>query len=127
MPVDSLIQPFRRTLTVNPVIIPVGVNPTPTPIPPMTGQGVTSFIMHNPTPCWCWFAGWRGAAGDMPVIKEMGQYLAPGASFAGRTQMPEWIAGQLDDEPSFPLYDANGNYLYAGKRMRIVIVYGSGN
>ncbi len=125
--VDSLIQPFRRNLNVPPVIIPVGVNPTPVVVPAMTAEGITSFIMNNCTPCWVWYAGWKGNAGDMPNIKENGHYIAPGATYVGRTQMPQWIAAVVDDEPAFPAFDSNGGYLHAGKRMRMVMIYGSGN
>lgn len=93
----------------------------------MNGGGVTSFIVVNPNPFWFWFAGWRGQSGDMPVIKEMGHYIAPGEKYLGRTQMPQWVAAQADDEPNFPIKDTNGNWLFEGKRTRFVLIYGSGN
>ena len=124
---DSLIQPFRRNLNLRPVIGPVGVKAQPVTIPPMTAQGVTSFIVTNPNPFYMWFAGWRGAATDMPDIKENGHYLHPGEKYLGRTQMPQWVAAVADDEPGFPIFTANGGWAYEGKRTRFVLIYGSGN
>lgn len=124
---DTLIQPFRRNLKVPPIIGPVGLTAVATAIPPMTQGGVTSFIVTNPNPFWMWFAGWKGAAGDMPVIKEKGHYIAPGEKYLGRTQMPDWVAAVADDEPGFPILDAQGGWLFASKRTRFVMIYGSGN
>ena len=125
---DSLVQPFRRNLTVDPVIIPVGVTAAAVPVAAMTTKGVTSFKMHNPNPFWVWYRGWTGAASDMPTIREKGHYLAPGATDLCRTQMPNFIAAVAEDEPGFPIYDANngGSFLYAGMRTRLVMIYGSG-
>jgi len=123
---DSLIQPFRRNLNVRPVIGMVGLTPQPVAVPAMTGQGVTSFIVRNPNPFHIWFAGWRGNPGDMPDIKENGHYLHPGEAYLGRTQMPQWVAAAADDEPGFPIYAADGKWLYEGKRTRFILIYGSG-
>lgn len=123
---DSLIQPFRRNLSVAPVIIPVSLTGTATAIPAMTGQGVTSFKISNPNPFWCWYRGWSGAVGDMPAIDAMGHFIAPGATDICRTQMPNWIAAIASDEPGFPIYNAQGGWLYQGQRTRLVMVYGSG-
>lgn len=125
MPIDSLTQPFRRNLSVRPVIFTVGLMPTPTPVPPMVAQGVTSFIVQNCTPFYFWFAGWAGPATDMPDIKENGHYIAPGEKYIGRTQMPQFVAAVLDDEPLFPLY-TNNQFNGAGMRLRGVLTYGSG-
>lgn len=124
---DTLIQPFRRNLKVAPVVGPVGIDPVATAVPAMTGGGVTSFVVVNPNPFWMWFAGWTGAANAMPVIRERGHYIAPGEKYIGRTQMPNWVAAVADDEPMFPIYDAQGGWLYAGKRTRFVLIYGSGS
>lgn len=123
---DSLIQPFRRNLSVAPVIGPVGLKAVATAVPPMPNQGVTSFIISNPNPFHIWFAGWRGSATDIPNIKENGHYLHPGEKYLGRTQMPQWVAAVADDEPGFPIYNADGSWAYAGKRTRFVLIYGSG-
>ncbi len=123
---DPLTQPFRRNLNVPPVIIPVGLTPVAVPVQAMTGQGVTSFKMVNPNPFYVWYAGWRGAAGDMPTIKDAGHYIGPGVHDINRTQMPQWIAACADDEPSAPIFDAQGAFLYTGKRLRLVMIYGSG-
>ena len=125
--VDSLIQPFRRNLTVPPVIIPVGLSPVATPIPPMTGKGVTTFLMNNPNPFWVWYAGWTGDASGMPAdLRKNGHYIGPGATYIGRTQMPQFIAAQADKEPNFPITDGQGAFLYAGQDTRLVMIYGSG-
>lgn len=123
---DSLTQPFRRNLTVSPIIGMVGPTAVAVPVPPMTGGGVTSFILCNPNPFHIWFAGWRGSAGDMPVIKERGHYMHPGEKYLGRTQMPNFVAAVADDEPGFPIFDDAGNWLFEGKRTRFVLIYGSG-
>lgn len=123
---ESLIQPFRRNLNIPPVIFNAGLTATPKAIPPMTGGGVTSFIIQNCTPFYFWFAGWRGAEADMPNIKENGHYIAPGEKYLGRTQMPQWVAAVLDDEPLFPLYNPQGGFNGAGMRLRGVLTYGSG-
>lgn len=123
---DSLIQPFRRTLTVDPVIGPVGLTPVAVAVPAMTAQGVTSFEIYNPNPFHFWFAGWRGQASDMPVILEKGHYLAPGEKKVCRTQMPNFVAAVADYEIGYPITDAQGNFLFAGQRPRWVLTYGSG-
>lgn len=120
MPNDTMLQPFRRNLSVDPVLIPVGVStPVATVVPPMNGKGVTTFKMYNPTPYWVWYAGWTGQVGDMPTIKEKGHYIAPGMVEVNRTQMPQWIAAIADDEPSAPLGTVTA-------RLRLVMIYGSG-
>ncbi len=126
MATDSLVQPFRRNLTVDPVIIPVGMAAVAVPVLPMTGGGVTSFKMYNPNPFWVWYRGWRGLDTEMPPVKDKGHYIAPGATDVNRTQMPQWIAAQADDEPGFPITDSNGAWLFTGKRTRLVMIYGSG-
>ena len=119
MPNDTMLQPFRRNLLVEPVLIPVGTAPVATAVPSMTGKGVTTFKMYNPSPYWVWYAGWTGTAGDMPTIKEKGHYIAPGMVEVNRTQMPQWIAAVADDEPLAPLGTPTG-------RNRLVMIYGSG-
>jgi len=129
MPMDTSIQPFRRELTVAPVIIPVGPDPVATVVPPMTGKGVTTFLMNNPNPFWVWYAGWTGSATDMPSdLRGKGHYIGPGATYIGRTQMPNFIAAQGDDEPGFMVRDPNnGTWLFTGIRTRLVMIYGSGS
>lgn len=127
MPVDTLLQPFRRNLTVAPVIIPVGMSPVATPVASMATKGVTTFLMKNPNPFYVWYAGWAGVAGDMPADLRMnGHYIAPGETYIGRTQMPTFIAAQADSEPNFPITDSGGNWLFAGQRTRLIMIYGSG-
>lgn len=126
MPVDSLIQPFRRNIAVAPVVGTIGLDPIPKAVPPMIGAGVTSFILTNPNPFFIWFTGWRGSADDMPNIKENGHYLHPYEKYLGRTQMPQWVAACPDDEPGYPITDSEGNWLFANRRTRFVLIYGSG-
>ncbi len=131
---DSILQPFRRNLTADPIIIPVGVSGIATPVPAMTGCGVTTFKMHNPNPFWVWFRGWQGVAGDMPTIKDKGHYIAPGAVDICRTQMPQFIAAAGAAEPDLPLnpaggaaaVDANGVIQWNGITCRLIMIYGSG-
>ncbi len=117
--------PFRRALAVNPVIIPINhatnavaveINQTA-----IRNAGVTSFKMHNPTPFWEWYRGWTGAAGDMPTIKEMGHYIAPGATDLNTSQVPQWIAAIGQAEPGLPI---PADIATAG--YWLVIVYGAG-
>lgn len=119
---------FRRNLTLNPFVFPVSLTPTPKAIGRelLANRGITSFKMHNPNPFWVWFRGWNGTESQMPTIKEMGHYIAPGATDVNRSQIPDWIAAVADDEPGFPIYDAQGNWLYEGQRTRMVMIYGSG-
>lgn len=119
---------FRRNTQINPFIIPVGVDPVPLQIGAalLRDKGVTSFKITNATPCYIWYRGWNGLISDMPVIKEKGHYLAPGATDINSSQIPDWIAAVADDEPRFPIYDGQGNFLYPGKRLRAVMLYGSG-
>jgi len=127
MPADTLLQPFRRNLTVPPVIIPAGMSPVATPIPSMTLKGITTFLMKNPNPFYVWYAGWTGAETAMPAdLRGNGHYIAPGETYIGRTQMPTFIAAQADSEPGFPITDGSGNWLYQGQRTRLVMIYGSG-
>jgi hypothetical protein len=128
MPADTLLQPFRRNLTVAPVMIPVGLAPVATVVPAMTNKGITTFLMKNPNPFYVWYAGWVGAESAMPAdLRANGHYIAPGETYIGRTQMPTWIAAQADEEPNFPIRDPNnGTWLYQGIRTRLVMIYGSG-
>lgn len=127
MPSDSLLQPFRRNLEVDPIIVPVGLTPTATAVVAMTGKGVTSFKIANPNPFWVWYRGWVGTAAQMPQIADKGHYIAPGAVDICRTQMPQWIAAVAAGEPGLPVADPNnGTFLYAGAGCRLVMLYGSG-
>lgn len=127
MPMDTSVQPFRRNLTVMPVIIPVGLSPQATMVPSMQGKGVTTFLMRNPNPFYVWYAGWVGSAADMASdLRGNAHYIGPGESYIGRTQMPQWIAAQADSEPNFPIADGQGNWLFAGQRTRLIMIYGSG-
>lgn len=122
---NTSLMPFRRNLNVLPVIIPVGMSPVATPVPPMNGQGVTTFLIKNPNPFYVWYAGW--ATGNMPTdLRGNGHYIAPGETYIGRTQMPAFIAAQADSEINFPITDAQGNWLYEGQRTRLIMIYGSG-
>lgn len=123
---DSMVQPFRRNLQVRPIIGPVGPQPVAVAVPDMTGLGITSFIIHNVSPVYFWFAGWKGTAGMMPNILENGHYIAPGEKYLGRTQMPNFVAAHADAEPNFPAYDEQGNWLFTGQRLRWILTYGSG-
>lgn len=123
---DSMVQPFRRNLQVAPIIGPIGLEPVPTRVLPMTDLGVTSFIVINPNPFWFWFAGWKGQMNAMPLVKERGHYIAPGEKYLGRTQMPDWVAGCADAEINFPILDEQGQFMYAGQRPRFILLYGSG-
>lgn len=127
MNADPLTQPFRRNLNVAPLIVPVSMDGTPTAVPAMSGGGVTSFKVVNPNPFWVWYRGWQGTAADMPMVRGLGHYIGPGVHDINRTQMPQWLAAVPDDEPNYPIYDANGGFLHAGKRLRLVFVYGSGS
>jgi len=122
------LMPFRRNLTVAPVIIPVGLSPVATSVATMTGKGVTTFLMKNPNPFYVWYAGWAsGGAEGMPAdLRGNGHYIAPGETYIGRTQMPTFIAAQADSEPNFPITDSNGAWLFQGQRTRLVMIYGSG-
>lgn len=124
----GFIRPFRRNLTISPFIWLVGLNPVPKQIGRATlaAAGVTAFKIHNPNPFWCWYRGWNGSADDMPTIKEMGHYIGPGVTDINSSQVPDWIAAVADDEPGFPITDAQGNWLFEGRRTRMVMIYGSG-
>ena len=114
--------PFRRALLINPVLIPVRATPQAVQID-QTGiraQGVTSFKMYNPTNVWVWYRGWNGAQGDMPTVKEMGHYIAPGATDVNTSQIPQWIAAEAQAEPGLPLPSDFTGY-------RLVMIYGSGS
>ena len=125
---NTALMPFRRNLNVLPVIIPVGLSPVATPVPSMTNQGVTTFLMKNPNPFYVWYAGWNANAGGvMPAdLRANGHYIAPGETYIGRTQMPTHIAAQADAEINFPITDAQGQWLFTGQRARLVMIYGSG-
>lgn len=121
--------PFRRALTVNPIIIPVLSITTGTATAvdktAIQAAGVTSFKMYNPTPYWVWYRGWNGAAGAMPVIKEMGHYIPPGGVDLNTSQIPDWIAAVAQAEPGVPAPVAgdNATLVTAG---RLIMIYGSG-
>lgn len=124
----SRLFPFRRALAINPVLIPVTSLTAGAAVAidqaGIKAQGVTSFKISNPTPYWVWYRGWNGAAVDMPAIKEMGHYLAPGATEVNTSQIPQWIAAVAQAEPGVPAAtDGNGALVVPG---RLVMVYGSG-
>jgi hypothetical protein len=119
---------FRRNLTINPFIIPVGLTASPIEIGKtyLETKGVTSFKMYNPNPFWVWYRGWNGNQTPIPTIKEMGHYIGPGMVDINRSQVPDWIAAVADSEPNFPVTDAQGNWLFTGQRTRLIMIYGSG-
>jgi len=122
-------RPFRRNLTIDPFVIPISMTPTPMHIGKsvLDAKGVTSFKISNPNPFWVWYRGWNGNQAQMPTIEGMGHFIAPGATEINSSQIPDWIAAMPSDEPGFPIFDANGAYLYEGKRTRLVMLYGGGS
>lgn len=130
-PGSNLVQPFRRNLNFDPIIIPVGLTGISTPIAPMTGGGVTTFKMHNPNPFWVWYRGWS-TGGIVPVAGK-GHLIAPGAVDICRTQMPSGIAAAGSARPTLPLsptgspvLDTDGCLMWEGVRCELVMIYGSG-
>lgn len=120
--------PFRRALAINPIIIPVvsltSGKPVAIDMAAIKAQGVTSFKMVNPTPYWVWYRGWTGEETAMPMIKEMGHYIAPGASDVNTSQIPQWIAAVAQAEPDFPTPADSAGLLTAPGRL--IMLYGSG-
>ena len=126
----SRLFPFKRNLTVNPLIIPVGLAPVATQTAGSQGlmtAAVTTFKVSNPCPFWVWYRGWNGAKSDMPAIVNMGHHLAPGAIDINTSQTPDWIAAVACDELGAPLYAADGTTpLYDMTKARLIMVFGSG-
>jgi hypothetical protein len=124
----STIQPWKRALNVPPVIIGFSLQPLAVAVDEalLQANGVTTFKISNPNPFAVWYRGWTGTAAAMPAIKGAGHYLLPGQCDINRSQYPDWIAAEPDDEVSFPILDGSGNYLYTGKRTRLIMIYGSG-
>jgi hypothetical protein len=121
---------FRRALAVDPYLIqitPPGASLVVTTIDTnqLKTNGVTTFKITNEMPYFVWYRGW--SSGSTPAIFEKGHYLAPGATDICTTQAPVAMAAVPADTVSFPIYDGGGNFLYAGKQNRLVMLYGSGN
>jgi len=121
--------PFRRALVINPIIIPVtsltAGSAVAVDAAAIKAAGVTSFKMCNPSPYWVWYRGWNGAIGSMPTIKEMGHYIAPGATDINTSQIPDWIAAVAAVEPGVPAAADGSNVLTVPGRL--VMIYGSGS
>lgn len=126
--------PFKRNLTVNPLIVPAGMVPvakaTVGSIQLMTAA-VTTFKVSNPNPFWVWYRGWNknqdGSQPATPAIADMGHHLAPGAIDINTSQMPDFIAAVAVDELGAPLYTADGTtLLYDMSKARLVFMFGSG-
>jgi hypothetical protein len=97
----------------------------------ITAAGVTSFKMTNECPFYVWYRGWNknadGSQPANPTILEMGHYIAPGAVDINTSQIPDYMAAVPADTVSFPIYNADGSFAYAGKQTRLVMLYGSGS
>lgn len=120
---------FRRSLAISPIIIPVLHLSTGSPVAidkaKLQAEGVTCFKMVNPSPYWVWYRGWTGLQGQMPAIKEMGHYLAPGATDINTSQLPDWIAAVAQAELGVPAPASAQGVLTDASR--IIMIYGSGN
>lgn len=131
---DGLLQfPFKRNLSVDPLVIPVGMTPTPVAVPggglALQRASVTTFKVGNPCPFWVWYRGWTGDAFDMPAIAGMGHHLAPGAIDINTSHYPDWLAAVASDELGAPIYAADGSPLFSDADMakaRLVMTWGSG-
>lgn len=122
--------PFKRNLTIDPFKLIMDGSGTPVPVKiggaMLMGRGVTSYKMQNDNQFWCWYRGWNGAKEDIPTILEKGHYIAPGATDLNTSQTPDWIAAIPVARPGWPLYDANGKWLWGDWESRLIYTLGSG-
>lgn len=118
--------PWRRVLTIDPIIVPA--TPTPTAVAVDSNalklSGVRSFKLQNPNPFWIWFRGWSGLIADMPTITGKGHLMAPGSTEVMTSQYPQWVAAQAVAMPGFPVLDGGGAVLYPSAFC--VLTYGGG-
>jgi P pilus assembly chaperone PapD len=127
--------PFRRALGINPYLLPVTEKSAPVSVmtidkAAIQASGVTSFKMTNECPFYVWFRGWNknadGSAPTPPTIFEMGHYIPPGSVDINTSQIPDYMAAVAADTLAFPIYNTDGSFVYAGKQLRLVMLYGSG-
>jgi hypothetical protein len=60
----------------------------------------------------------------VPVEPTTGWIFAPGFQAVFGTQYPDFVSAMAIDKPGFPIFDANGAFLYPGAT--IELAYGTG-
>jgi hypothetical protein len=126
----SVVRPFKRTLIIDPYILPMDGSTTPIPVQigktALAAANVTSFKMQNPNPFWVWFRGWTGSQSPMATPYRKGHFIAPGATEIYTSQLPDWIACIPEARPGFETH-IDGVWRYSNWDTYLVLTYGSGS
>ncbi len=116
--------PFKRNLTVSPVLVPA-TNQASFVTLGRLPDSVTSFAMVNSYPVWIRLVGTPMESQQNQMASGNTGWLVPPGHFGVySTQFPRGLSALAVDRPGFPLLNSNGNLMYP--QATLELFYGSG-
>lgn len=125
MTVQARNFPFRRNLSVSPIMVPAGKAASVITLGTLP-KGVTSFGVINSYPIYIRLLGTPMGAEQASLAKEGDGWLFPPGHFGiYSTQFPKALSCIAVSRPGFPAFDGAGNPLFPEAALEIF--YGSGS
>lgn len=118
-------MPFRKTIR-DAFLCDVGPEPIVTAINRdlLVQKRCTSFHAVNPNPFWMRLRGCEGP--DDLIAEGEGWLWPPGFVGVYSTQYPRYVCTLAVARPGFPIFNAQGDFLYAGTARPAELAYGLG-
>lgn len=124
MSVQTRNFPFRRNLSISPIMIPAGATASVVQLGALP-KGVTSFGVVNSYPVHIRLIGTPMEASSPVLAGEGKGWLFPPGHFGiYSTQYPKAVSCIAVSRPGFPAFDANGAALFPDAALELF--YGSG-
>ncbi|TKD50215.1 hypothetical protein [Sphingomonas baiyangensis] len=116
--------PFRRNLSVSPIMVPATDEPSYVAVGPLP-NGVTSFGVVNSYPVYIRLLGTSmGDETPNDAGEGLGWLFPPGHFGIYSTQFPAGVSAIAVERPGFPIHDEEGALLYPEAALELF--YGSG-
>lgn len=119
----SRLFPFKRNLSVSPVMIPAKDVSTYVPLGSLP-DGVTTFAAVNAFPVFIRLIGTPHGSATVPAKDWDGWIFPPGHFGIYSTQNPKGLSAIAVARPGYPIVDSNGALLYPDAQLELM--YGSG-
>lgn len=116
--------PFRRNLTVSPIMVPATDEPSYIEVELTAASGVTSFAAINSFPIYIRLVGTPASAEPNLAGEGVGWLFPPGHFGIYSSQYPRGLSAVAVERPGFPIYDGNGELLYPEANLELA--YGGG-
>lgn len=124
MTIQTKSNPFRRNLSVSPIMVPARDTPSFVALGQLP-KGVTSFGVVNSYPVYIRLIGTpMVSATNVMAVEGDGWLFPPGHFGIYATQFPRGLSCIAVERPGFPIKDAGGALLYPGAALELF--YGSG-